>query len=72
MARGGRPRRETQRGKNGEAPAAPTDPNALLRYTTQNDKLPFPQKTVLVTNQFGSFTETLTQYDDLCVPSTIL
>jgi len=58
--------------KNGEDPGAPANPNALLCYTTSNDKLPFPQKTVLVTNQFDSFTETLTQYDELCVPSTIL
>ena len=58
--------------KNGEDPAAPTNPTALLCYKTQDDRLPFPQKTVFVTNQFGSFQETFTQYDELCVPSTIL
>ena len=58
--------------KNGEDPTAPTNPTALLCYKTQDDKLPFPQKTVFVTNQFGSFQETFTQYDELCVPSTIL
>lgn len=58
--------------KNGEDPTAPTNPTALLCYSTQDDRLPFPQKTVFVTNQFGSFQETFTQYDELCVPSTIL
>lgn len=58
--------------KNGEDPSAPSNPNALLCYKTQDDKLLFSQKTAFVTNQFGSFQETFTQYDELCVPPTIL
>ena len=40
--------------------------------TTKNDRLPFSQKSVFVNNQFGSLAGTITQYDELCVPSTIL
>jgi hypothetical protein len=58
--------------KNGEDPTAPSNPSVLLCYKTQDDRLPFPQKTVFVTNQFGMFQETITQYDELCVPSAIL
>src|SRR5262245_29796979 len=58
--------------KNGEDPSAPSNPNALLCYKTQDDKLLFSQKTAFITNQFGSFQDTFTQYDELCVPPTIL
>jgi hypothetical protein len=57
--------------KNGEDPTAPTNPNVLMCFHTKNDTLPFNQRTVFLTNQFGSFKETLTQYDELCVPSTL-
>jgi hypothetical protein len=44
--------------KNNEDPTAPTNPTALLCYKhAGGDKLPFPQKTVFVTNQVRSFQE---------------
>jgi hypothetical protein len=58
--------------KNGEDPGAPTDPSALVCYTTKNDRLPFSQKSIFIANQFGSLASKVTQYDELCVPSTIL
>lgn len=58
--------------KNGEDPTAPTNPMALLCYTTKNHGLPFPQKFPGITNQFTSRVIKLTQYDELCVPSAIL
>jgi len=58
--------------KNGEDSDAPTDPGALFCYTTRNDRLPFSQKTVFINNQFGPLGGKITQYDELCVPSTIL
>jgi hypothetical protein len=58
--------------KNGEDPGAPSNTAALMCFHTKNDRLPFPQKTVFLTNQFGSFTETFTQYDELCVPAAIM
>ena len=57
--------------KNGEDPTAPSDPNGLMCFHTKNDTLPFNQRTVFITNQFGSFKETLTQYDELCVPTML-
>jgi hypothetical protein len=58
--------------KNGEDPDAPMDPSVLLCYTTKNDRLPFSQKNVFINNQFGALSSRITQYDELCVPSTIL
>ena len=57
--------------KNDEDPDAVTDPEAMLCYTTQNDRLPFNQFTAFLTNQFGSFTAVGTQLDELCEPATI-
>jgi hypothetical protein len=57
--------------KNGEDPGAPSNPSALMCLHTKNDKLPFAQRTVFITNQFGSFKDTLTQYDELCVPAML-
>jgi hypothetical protein len=58
--------------KNGGDPTAPDNPTALLCYTTKNDTLPFPQKNPGVTDQFTSRVVRITQFDELCVPSTIL
>ena len=57
--------------KNGEDPDAVTDPQAMLCYTTQNDRLPFSQFTAFVNNQFGDFKINGTQFDELCEPATI-
>jgi hypothetical protein len=57
--------------KNDEDPGALTDPQAMLCYTTQNDRLPFNQFTAFVTNQFGKFTIVGTQFDVLCEPATL-
>ena len=57
--------------KNDEDPDAVTDPEAMLCYTTQNDRLPFNQFTAFVDNQFGDFKITGTQFDELCEPATI-
>jgi len=57
--------------KNGEDPTAPSDPNMLMCLHTKNDSLPFNQLTAFITNQFGSFKEMLTQYDELCVQATL-
>lgn len=58
--------------KNGEDPTAPTNPAALLCYTTKRDTLPFGEKFPGITNQFTSRVIKITQYDELCVPSAIL
>jgi hypothetical protein len=58
--------------KNGGDPTAPDNPTALLCYTTKNDNLPFGQKNPGVTDQFTSRVVRITQFDELCVPSTIL
>ncbi len=58
--------------KNGGDPGAPANPNVLLCYTTRNDRLPFPDAKIFVNNQFGLLGAKITQYDELCVPSTIL
>jgi hypothetical protein len=57
--------------KNGGDPTAPTSPNALVCYTTKNDRLPFADKVVFVNNQFGPMSLKFTQYDELCVPGTL-
>jgi hypothetical protein len=57
--------------KKDEDPSAITDPQAMLCYTTQNDRLPFNQFTAFVTNQFGGFTVNGTQFDELCEPAAI-
>jgi hypothetical protein len=57
--------------KNGGDPSAPANPNGLLCLRTRNDRLPFAEKTVFITNQFGSFKKVITQYDDFCVPATV-
>ena len=57
--------------KNGGDPSAPANPNSLLCLRTGNDRLPFPEKTLFITNQFGSFKKVITQYDDFCVPATV-
>ncbi len=58
--------------KNGEDPSAPTNPMALLCYTTKKDSLPFGQLFPGITNQFTSRVVKMTQFDELCVPSAIL
>jgi len=58
--------------KNGEDPGAKDNPAVMLCYTTRNDRLPFGSKQVVINNQFGPLGVKLTQYDELCVPSTIL
>jgi len=57
--------------KNDEDAGALTDPQAMVCYTTRNDRLPFNQFTVFATNQFGGFTVTGTQFDELCEPAAI-
>ena len=57
--------------KNDEDPGALTDPQAMLCYTTRNDRLPFNQFTAFVTNQFGGFKVVGTQFDELCEPATL-
>ena len=57
--------------KNGEDQSAPSNPAALMCFLTTNDKLPFGQRSVFITNQFGGFPETITRYDFLCVPATV-
>jgi len=51
---------------------APQNPNAQLCYKTNNDKLPFGEIWIFINTPFGAFPALLTQYDALCVPSTIL
>ncbi len=58
--------------KNGGDPSAPTNPAALMCYSTKNDALPFGEKFPGVTDQFTSRVVKITQYDELCVPATIL
>jgi hypothetical protein len=38
----------------------------------QNDTLPFGQKTLFLTTQFGQKKVTITQYDELCLPATVV
>jgi hypothetical protein len=57
--------------KNDEDPGALTDPQAMLCYTTRNDRLPFNQFTAFVTNQFGGFRLVGTQFDALCEPAAL-
>jgi hypothetical protein len=57
--------------KNSEDPSAVDDPQAMLCYTTQNDRLPFSQFTAFVNNQFGDFKINGVQFDELCEPATI-
>jgi hypothetical protein len=58
--------------KNGGDPGAPANPTALMCYTTKNDPVPFPQLFPGITDQFSSRVVRITQYDELCVPSSIL
>ena len=58
--------------KNNEDPAAPANPNAMLCTRTRDDTWPLPQLNLFVNNQFGPAPVQVTQYDDLCIPSTIL
>jgi hypothetical protein len=57
--------------KNDEDPGALADMQALLCYMTRNDRLPFNQFTAFVTNQFGGFKVTGTQFDQLCEPTML-
>jgi hypothetical protein len=57
--------------KNDEDPGALADQQAMLCYTTRNDRLPFNQFTAFVTNQFGGFKLNGTQLDELCEPATL-
>jgi len=50
---------------------APQNPNVQLCYKTNNDKLPFGEKWIFVNTPFGAFSALLSQYNALCVPSTI-
>ena len=45
--------------------------DVLMCLNTRNDRLPFNDKDVFVTTQFGQKALTITQYDELCVPATI-
>lgn len=63
--------------KNGEEPGAVTNPNFLMCFHT-NELLNFGTLTVYFTNQLGPSTSQftgglpfITQYDELCVPSTV-
>jgi hypothetical protein len=58
--------------KNGEDPDAVTDPQALLCNSTSNDKLPFGQFDVFVDTQLGPKELIGTQYDELCMPATVV
>ena len=55
--------------KNGEGEITT---NALMCLRTKNDTLPFGQKTLFLTTQFGQKKVTITQYDELCVPATVV
>jgi hypothetical protein len=58
--------------KNGEDPGAPTNPAAMVCYTTRRDTLPFGEKFPGITNQFTSRVVKMTQFDELCAPASIL
>lgn len=55
--------------KNGEGTLTS---DALLCIRTKNDALPFGQVTAFLTTQFGQKKVTATQYDELCVPATVV
>jgi len=62
--------------KNGDDPAALNDPNFLVCFNT-SEQDPFGTLDVFLNNQFGPSTTQftnqpfITQYDELCVPSTL-
>jgi hypothetical protein len=56
--------------KNGETGTFST--NALMCIRTKNDALPFGEKNLFLTTQFGQKKVKITQYDELCVPATVL